>query len=134
MDSKDEEILEYLEENGRAPFTEIGERIGVSEGTVRNRVQKMQNQGVIENFTVNIRMDRQVSAFISVDISTERKFEEVIEELPEDLQVFELAGDTDLLVKVSRESSEEINEVVDHIRSLKGVQDTKTYMVLSEKE
>lgn len=134
MDSKDEEILEYLEENGRAPFTEIGEKIGVSEGTVRNRVQKMQNQGVIENFTVNIRMDRQVSAFISVDISTERKFEKVIEELPEDLQVFELAGDTDLLVKVSRESSEEINEVVDHIRSVKGVQDTKTYMVLSEKE
>lgn len=133
MDDKDEKILEYLKKNGRAPFTEIGEAVGVSEGTVRNRVEKMREDGVIKNFTVEVEKNQGVSAFISVDISTEREFDKVVDELPEDLEVFELAGDTDLFVKISRESSEKINEVVDHIRSVDGVTGTKTYMVLSER-
>ncbi len=133
MDNKDEKILEYLKKNGRAPFTEIGEAVGVSEGTVRNRVEKMREDGVIKNFTVEVEKNQEVSAFISVDISTEREFDKVLDELPEDLQIFELAGDTDLLVKVPRESSEQINNVVDHIRSVDGVKGTKTYMVLSER-
>ncbi|MBY6287232.1 AsnC family transcriptional regulator [Nanohaloarchaea archaeon H12] len=134
MDSKDREILDRLEENGRAAFTEISEDMNVSEGTVRNRVQRMKDEGVIEKFTVEISEQEQVKAFVSVDISTERDFEDVLDDLPNDLEVFEVAGRFDLFIKVSRYSSEEVNNVVDEIRSIEGVSDTTTYMVLSDSQ
>ncbi len=134
MDSKDREILDRLEENGRAAFTEISEDMNVSEGTVRNRVQRMKDEGVIEKFTVEISEQEQVKAFVSVDISTERDFEDVLGDLPNDLEVFEVAGRFDLFIKVSRYSSEEVNNVVDEIRSIEGVSDTTTYMVLSDSQ
>ena len=134
MDSKDREILDRLEENGRAAFTEISEDMNVSEGTVRNRVQRMKDEGVIEKFTVEISEQEQVKAFVSVDISTERDFEDVLGDLPNDLEVFEVAGRFDLFIKVSRYSSEEVNKVVDEIRSIEGVSDTTTYMVLSDSQ
>lgn len=133
MDSVDEKIIAELLENARASFTDIAEKAGVSEGTVRNRVKQLQEEEIIEKFTVQLADESQISAFVSVDISTQRTFEQVIDDFPEDLEIFELAGDTDLLVKLSRQSSSQINQVVDSIRSVEGVKDTKTYMILSER-
>lgn len=132
MDNVDEKILSILEENGRASFTDVAEQVDVSEGTVRNRVEKLQETGVIENFTVNVNRERDISAFISVNVSTDREFQKIISDFPDDLQVYELAGDMDMLVKVDRDSSEQVNQVVDDIRAVEGVELTKTYMVLSQ--
>lgn len=132
MDEVDEKILSILQEDGRASFTNIAEQVDVSEGTVRNRVEKLQETGVIQNFTVNVNRERDISAFISVNVSTGREFEQIISEFPDDLQVYELAGDMDMLVKVERDSSEQVNEIVDDIRAVEGVKSTQTYMILSE--
>jgi DNA-binding Lrp family transcriptional regulator len=134
MDETDREILEILEKDGRASYTTIANIVGVSEGTVRNRVENMQGSGVIEKFTVEIEEQGQVRAFISVHVTTERGFEEVIGEFPENIGVYEIAGDIDMLVYISRESSEKVNEAVDRIRGVEGVKDTQTYMILSERK
>ncbi|RLI20504.1 transcriptional regulator, partial [Candidatus Bathyarchaeota archaeon] len=47
LDKMDEKILKMLEEDGRKPFTEIAEKLKVSESTVRKRVQALQKKGVI---------------------------------------------------------------------------------------
>ena len=133
MDSVDEKIISELRENARASFTDIAEKVEVSEGTVRNRVKQLQEEEIIEKFTVELADKSQISAFVSVDISTQRTFEQVLDDFPRDLEIFELAGDMDLLVKLDRQSSSEINQVVDSIRSVEGVKDTKTYMILSER-
>ncbi|MFQ3308605.1 MAG: DNA-binding Lrp family transcriptional regulator [Candidatus Nanohaloarchaea archaeon] len=132
MDKVDEEIISILEDDGRASFTDIAERVDVSEGTVRNRVEKLQKNGMIEKFTVEVNRERGIEAFISVTVSTDREFSDIIDEFPDDLRVYELAGDMDILVKAERESSQKINEVVDLIRSVEGVESTQTYMILSE--
>jgi len=134
MDSVDRKIIEELQENGRAPFTDVAENIDVSEGTVRNRVEKLRKEDIIEKFTVKIDESRKVRAFVSVDVSTEKDFAEILAGFPERMEVFEIAGDIDLLVKISRETSEEINQVVDEIRAVEGVERTKTYMVLSSED
>lgn len=132
MDSTDEKILEILKEDGRASFTDIAEKVGVSEGTVRNRVEKLQDSGVIQNFTVNVDEGSGISAFISINVSTEREFEKIISDFPDDLEVYELAGDMDMMAKAKRDSSEDINDVVDSIRAVEGVESTQTYMILSK--
>lgn len=132
MDEKDNKILSILKEDGRASYTKIAEKLGVSEGTVRNRVEKLKEENIIEKFTVEINNSKQIQSFVSVNVSTDRKFQDIVEEFPEDVRIYELAGDIDILAKVSADSSEEINGKVDEIRGVKGVNKTTTYMVLSE--
>jgi len=52
IDEKDQKIIEMLELNARTPFTEIAEELGVSESTVRKRVERMEKDGVIKQYTV----------------------------------------------------------------------------------
>lgn len=130
MDNVDRKIVDILEEDGRASFTDIAEEIGVSEGTVRNRVEKMQDNGTIRKFTVELSRDNSVEAFTMVRVDTGSSIGEILEEFPEDIEVNELAGEYDLIVKISRENSGQINEAVDSIRAVDGVNSTKTYMVL----
>lgn len=133
MDSIDQEILDILKEDGRASYTNVAEKVGVSEGTVRNRVESMVEEGVIEKFTLEINQSKKVKAFVSVNVSTSREFNEILEEFPDEVDAYELAGDIDLIAEISRETSEEINDAVDIVRGIEGVEDTRTYMVLSEK-
>ncbi|WP_323174819.1 AsnC family transcriptional regulator, partial [Natrialba sp. PRR66] len=48
MDELDREILNILRRDARTPYTEIAEEVGTSEGTVRNRVERMTEDDVIE--------------------------------------------------------------------------------------
>jgi len=131
MDHKDEEILRILKEDGRASYTNIAEEINVSEGTVRNRVERMQENEVIERFTVEVSEENDIESFVSVNVSTDRDFDEILESMPDEIELYELAGDIDILAKISAETSQELNDKVDEIRKIEGVKDTNTYMVLS---
>ncbi|MCH7661987.1 MAG: AsnC family transcriptional regulator, partial [Euryarchaeota archaeon] len=55
MDELDREILDVLRHDARIPYTEIADRVDTSEGTVRNRVERMVETDVIERFTVATR-------------------------------------------------------------------------------
>ncbi len=54
MDSKDMKILKILMENGRKPYTEIAKEIGTSEASVRKRVKKMEDEGIIRGYSVDV--------------------------------------------------------------------------------
>jgi len=132
MDSTDEEILEILEEDGRISFTEVAEKVDVSEGTVRNRVEKMQETGVIEKFTVETSTESS-KAVVMVELETGRDIEKVLKGFPKAITILEVAGDYDLVLRIERKSNREINSLLDSIRSISGVKDTETYMVLNQR-
>ncbi|MBC5792546.1 MAG: AsnC family transcriptional regulator [Nanohaloarchaea archaeon] len=134
MDETDRKILEILEEDGRASYTRVAEKIGVSEGTVRNRVERLQEKSVIEKFTVEVSSDSEVSAEVMVELSTQADIDELIENFPSKLKIKELAGEYDLSIELSRSSSEKINEVVDRIRELEDVKSTRTFMIMKKRE
>ena len=48
MDQIDLDIIALLQQNGRMPYTEIAEALDVSEGTVRNRVARLQDDKIIQ--------------------------------------------------------------------------------------
>lgn len=132
MDSTDQEILEILREDGRSSFTEVAERIGVSEGTVRNRVSDLKEEGVIQNFTVNI-SNQGISAIVMVKLSTDALIEEVLENFPDNIRVFEVTGEYDIIIHLTRSSSEKLNDELDKIRRINGVEDTVTQSVLKDR-
>ncbi len=132
MDSTDEEILEILEEDGRISFTELAEKVDVSEGTVRNRIEKMQESGVIEKFTVETSREGS-RAVVMVELETGEDTEEVLEEFPEGMTILEVAGGYDLVLRIERRNNREINSLLDSVRSISGVEGTETYMVLNQR-
>jgi DNA-binding Lrp family transcriptional regulator len=131
MDETDKKILDILEEDARKSFTDIAEEADVSEGTVRNRVEKMLEAGVIEKFTVK-RGSTASKAVVMVRLETGRDIESVLKEFP-DVEVMEVAGEHDLILEIEKNSNPEINSVLDDIRSIEGVESTETYMVLQER-
>ena len=133
MDSNDKEILSILEENSRTPYTEIAEKLNVSEGTVRNRVNRLEEENIIERYTIDTNLQGQ-TAIVTVDVKTDTDFSNLFSKLPEDIQLFEVAGDYDIVLKFSRENTEKLNQVVDTIRMLEEVKDTTTYPVLKKRE
>jgi DNA-binding Lrp family transcriptional regulator len=132
MDKKDEKILGILREEGRASYTEIAEEVGVSEGTIRNRVEKMQENGVIEKFTVQTGT-RGSKAVVMIKLTTGKDIDQVLKDFPNKIQIMEVTGEYDLVLEIERPSNQEINNLLDEIRSIEGVDSTETYMVLNER-
>jgi len=76
LDETDMEILSLLAENARRPFSEIGEEVGLSGPAVSDRVERLQEVGVINHFTIDI--DRaQLRAGVPVLIRVELPAESV---------------------------------------------------------
>jgi len=54
MDSKDMKILNILMKEGRKPYTEIAKELGTSESSIRKRVRKMEDEGIIKGYKVEV--------------------------------------------------------------------------------
>lgn len=131
MDEKDRNILDILKEDGRASYTEIAEKIGVSEGTVRNRVESMKEDGAIEGFSVEV-SENSISAVILAKLETSKDPEEVLKGFPKGLKVYEVTGEHDMVITLDGDRPEQLNDAIDEIRKVDGVVETVTKSVLKE--
>ena len=128
LDDKDKRILEMLIEDSRRPFREIAEEIGLSESTVRKRVIKLQNENVIEKFTIKVcrEEDSGIMAFVTLMPSEETQIKDLLREaqvLPQCEEVYFLAGQCGVLLKVR---VPEINELDALLESFRGRSDVKS--------
>jgi len=127
LDEKDKCILEMLIADSRRPYREIAEEVGLSESTVRKRVIKLQEDRVIEKFTIKIcrEEERCIIAFITLIPRSQSDLKELLREtqvLPQCEEVYFLAGECGILVKVN---VPEINELDAVIESFRGRSDVK---------
>lgn len=83
LDRYDNRIIELLQQNGRASFSEIGEKVGLSRTAVKNRMEALEKNGYIRGYTAIVdtwQAAENVTFFL--DIETEpAKFSEVAERL-----------------------------------------------------
>jgi Lrp/AsnC family transcriptional regulator for asnA, asnC and gidA len=83
LDQKDIKIIEILSKDSRTPFTEIARRLGVSESTIRKRVEALENRGVIKKYSIVVdpaKMGYKTVALVGLDVQPD-KFLEAAEEL-----------------------------------------------------
>ena len=57
MDIVDLKILELLKENSRMSFNDISQNVGKTEATIRRRVKKLTEDGIIKKFTIDYTVD-----------------------------------------------------------------------------
>lgn len=134
MDETDRAILDHLRRDGRAPFTAIAEAVGVSESTVRSRVDQLEEEGIIQGFTVRVR-GANVRALVEVQVEVNvlsTEVGEAILEIDGVEEVLELTGEFDLAALVHADTTEELNRVVDGIRRVDSTRSTRTSVILDE--
>jgi len=135
MDDLDEAILQILRRDARTPYTEIADRVGTSEGTVRNRVEQLVEDGVIERFTVATRTGN-VKAMIEVgvDVSVDtHDISDRVVEWPEVDFVWQVSGEEDIVFVVDAQDTGRVNELITQTRELDEVVSTKTRLILDER-
>ena len=128
VDSLDLEILDYLEKDGRISFKTISDNIKKTEATIRRRVKKMMDDGVIKRFSVlidekKINNPTKATIKISPDLSKIKEITSKLKEIEEITDIWRLSGDCGLFIKVEIPSLEEINPLVeDRISKIPGVE------------
>jgi len=135
MDELDQEILAILRRDSRTPYTEIAEEVGTSEGTVRNRVERMLEEGVIERFTVATRtgnVKAMVEVGVGVDVDTHAVSDRMADWEEVDF-VWMVSGETDIVLVVDAADTERVNELITKARELDEVVNTKTRLILDER-
>lgn len=134
LDEAAKGIIEQLQEDGRRPYATIGKAVGLSEAAVRQRVQRLQEAGVIQIVAVTdplqVGFRRQAMIGIRADGDLNELAEHVAS-IPEVDYVVVTAGSFDMLVEVVCEDDEHLLEVLNAaIRSLPGVRSTETFVYL----
>ena len=133
MDDTDKTIIEILKHDGRATYSEIGKRIGLSEGAVRKRIKALVDSGAIKRFTVKVGLTEGAEAIAMMSVDPSLPTSEVSKALKQFSNVetvYEITGEYDIAVTISGLNITEVNECLERIRRLKGVGNTNTMIVL----
>jgi len=134
MDELDREILSILRQDARTPYTEIADRVGTSEGTIRNRVDRMVDSGVIERFTVATRtgnVKAMIEITVDVDVHTAGLTAQMAEWERVDF-VWQVSGEADIVLVVDALDTGGLNELISSAREMDEVSSTKTRLILEE--
>ena len=133
VDEIDERIMDLLEEDSRMTYVEIGKMVSLSEGAVRNRIQSLTSTGVIKRFTIEKSTSHGVSAvtMLAVNPSTPTyKVSKSVSELEGVERVYEVTGEYDIMLVSSSVNIDDINQCIEDIRKINGVEKTNTIIVL----
>lgn len=138
MDAMDEKIVRELSRNGRATASDISRRVSLSVPAVAERIRKLDENGVIEQYTVKVNRAKanwKLMAFVSVRIaSTEQveNFRTSVVRFPEVLECHHVAGPYDYLLKVLVEDTFALEEFLTNaLKKIPGVLSSDTTVVLS---
>ena len=136
MDTTDRKLLSLLRENARMPVAAMAKVLGVSRGTVQNRLAKLEKDGTVLGYTVRLKEsanDRQIRAFMTVAVEGNRT-DDVLKALRGDPAVSALHttnGRWDIVAELRTDSLEAVDRVLGRIRLIDGISNTETSLLLS---
>ncbi len=138
VDDTDKSLLARLRDNGRATIAELARDLNLSRSTVKDRIARLERRGVIKGYSLVLSEEftkGYVSAHVMVNMKSGNSTELVrnFRHTDQIRKAYAVSGVYDLILFVEAESTGELDNVLDKIRSMEGVKDTLTSVVLSTK-
>jgi Lrp/AsnC family transcriptional regulator for asnA, asnC and gidA len=134
VDELDRIIIKALQEDGRTPFTQIAERAGVSQTTIRSRFRRLFDEGIVRIAGVvdPYALDFQAPAIVGVSVepgSVDQVARKIIQ-FPEVSYLVVTLGNIDLIVEVFCRDLPHLSDLItQQIHSIPGVRSTQTLMI-----
>lgn len=137
-DDLDRRLIALLRKDARAPIAGLSKSLGVSRATVYARLRKLQQSGIIEGFTVRLNPEvdrRQIRAHVLIKVSGKlaRATERQLQAMSEVTALHAISGVYDLIAELEAASAAELNELIDRIGELQGVEKTTSSILLATK-
>ncbi|MDI3316723.1 MAG: Lrp/AsnC family transcriptional regulator [Bacillota bacterium] len=135
LDRTEREMILFLQEDGRMSFVDLAKRIGVTEGTIRRKFQRLVQEGIIHIAAVSdpFQIGFRTPALIGINVETHRH-EDVVKALcamPRVRYVAAATGDFDILVEAYFASNEELSRfLIEDLAAIDGIVDTATSLEL----
>jgi Lrp/AsnC family transcriptional regulator for asnA, asnC and gidA len=131
MDHTDHRIIELLRQDGRRSNVEIGHVLGISEGTVRKRVDRLVSDGTIKVIGLAdpaaVGYEIRTVTLLTVTLSQVKEVARQLSSLPEVLSVYLLTGGYDILVEAVFESNAHLSRFVsEQLATVSGIITSKT--------
>ncbi len=136
VDDVDLSILKQLQEDSRRSFRDISEKLGVSEGTVYNRVNKLRETGVIKNFIVDIdyaKLGYDLTGVIGIRAKGGRlqEIEGKVAKEKNVTAVYDVTGEYDAIIVAKFKDRDDMNKLVKKLTAMENVDRTYTMVVLN---
>jgi Lrp/AsnC family transcriptional regulator for asnA, asnC and gidA len=138
LDEIDTRILELLEEDARRSFTEMAEKLKVSESSIRKRVSALQKEGVIKKFTIKVdhaKLGLNTVAIVGIDVDSDKMLE-IAQELCDFKEVKCVAtssGDHMIMLEVWAKNGKELNKLIaEEIGRIEGVRQICPALILEK--
>jgi DNA-binding Lrp family transcriptional regulator len=136
LDELDQQLSSALRADGREPVTTLARRLGVTRATINSRLDRLQESGTVLGFTVRVREDHDPQSVRAVSlIEVEgRTTEDVIKRLrgiPELQTLHTTNGGWDLVAEIRTNSLASFDRVLVQIRSVEGVVNSETSLLLT---
>ncbi|MEZ5427607.1 MAG: Lrp/AsnC family transcriptional regulator [Pyrinomonadaceae bacterium] len=135
IDEIDTKILNIIQQNARIANAEIARQVGLAPSAVLERLRKLEERGVIRGYAAEVdpaQVGLGLTAFISVR-TNECCYETdaYLSEIPEVLEIHDVAGDYSYLLKVRVKDTEELSRLLrEKLTNVSNIASTKTTVVL----
>ena len=136
MDDTDRQLIGLLRNDARASVASLAKALGVSRGTVQNRMARLASQGTIVGYTVRLKPDveeQRIRAFMTVAVEG-NQLDAVIKALrgePAVTSLYSTNGRWDIVAELRAESLEGFDRVLGRVRLIEGISQTETSLLLS---
>lgn len=139
LDDTDRRLLALLRDDARRPASGLAVALGVSRGTVQNRIARLLRTGAIQGFTVRLGPEAEgaagapVRAVTTIEIHgrTAAGVLRALKGLPEVRTLHTTNGRWDVVAELAAETLESLDRALNRIRLLEGVANTETSILLS---
>jgi DNA-binding Lrp family transcriptional regulator len=136
LDDTDRELISLLRKDARLTVAALASKLGVSRGTVSNRLRKLEDEQVIVGYTLKLRPDaepNEIRAWMGVLVEGNQTRAVTASLLGEPgvAALHDTNGRWDLLAELRAESMAELSNVLERIRLIKGIANTETSILLA---
>ena len=135
MDDTDRQLIALLRKDARTNIATLAAKLGVSRGTVTNRLRKLEDEQVIVGYTVRLRPDaepNQIRAWTWVLVEGNQTRAVIASLLGEPAvqALHDTNGRWDLLAELRADSMAALSQVLERVRLTKGIANTETSILL----
>ncbi|MBY8991977.1 MAG: Lrp/AsnC family transcriptional regulator [Candidatus Lokiarchaeota archaeon] len=137
LDDIDKNIIRILQEDARTSYREIQNTLGISIGTIHNRISKLRDLGVVQGYTLrlsNEKLGYKLTFLIRVNVDGKHT-EEILEDLtkiPEVCSIFHTTGEQSAALICRFKDSESVHQFIRELNEREYVTRTNSNMVLKE--
>lgn len=138
LDEVDERLLSLLRDDARQTIAQLAKELGISRGAIYTRLARLEEEKVVAGYTVRLG-----NAFAASRIRAHmmlktlprfhREVEAALGTLPQVQAIHAISGEYDIIAMLEAEDSAQLNELIDEIGLLEGVERTTTSVILATK-